>query len=383
MRKYLSLLLFLVLMFSSTLSFASVSVTETHGELLKELGLVKGDSSGLAEDRELTRGELVSILVRLKAYENLSFTLPDKPSFSDVPKTHWAFENVEKAKAWGITTGVGDGKFGVSDKVNLQQAVTFISRLLGDEVNWNTILSDAKLARGIYSKEAEESKKFTRGMMFQLINLMLLQNPVNSDNTMLDLVYKSTNYPSDKLESLRDKITERVKMPLNKVDTAINPVIKTDNVVVQNMYSAISKMNFTKVSLSAVVSHATLIGENPNLYLMYQDSFEVTYGVEKYKVVEFYNFVLNSDSKEGVQNKITIESSEGYGIEQITVLNAYKGDKITYGGKDVIPYILKGEREYYSWNTVKTDITYVIFMNYEGGLRTGYVLTEGKTYILE
>ena len=38
-------------------------------------------------------------------------------SFSDVPKTHWAYSYVETASQNGWVAGVGDGTFGVDNQV--------------------------------------------------------------------------------------------------------------------------------------------------------------------------------------------------------------------------------------------------------------------------
>lgn len=45
------------------------------------------------------------------------FATPSKPTFSDVPADHWAYEFVEKAAKEGWVAGVGNGRFGVDNQV--------------------------------------------------------------------------------------------------------------------------------------------------------------------------------------------------------------------------------------------------------------------------
>ncbi len=54
--------------------------------------------------------------------------------FSDVPKEHWAYENIGKLRELKITEGIGDNKFGMGKNITKQEFVTFLERLLKREL---------------------------------------------------------------------------------------------------------------------------------------------------------------------------------------------------------------------------------------------------------
>lgn len=143
---------------------------KTYGEALKELGLIQGTDQGLKEDAQLTREQMVTILARLSDREGqAAFTPPAVPTFSDVPKTHWAYADIEKAYHYGITTGIGGGKFGIGNKVTYQQAVTFLARVAGFEIDYaDAIEQGYDIGIGL-SAEKEASANLYRGDVFELM----------------------------------------------------------------------------------------------------------------------------------------------------------------------------------------------------------------------
>ena len=56
------------------------------------------------------------------------FATPSKPTFSDVPADHWAYEFVEKAAKEGWVAGVGNGRFGVDNQVTYAEFATMLTR---------------------------------------------------------------------------------------------------------------------------------------------------------------------------------------------------------------------------------------------------------------
>lgn len=127
----------LLMSFSTVVQAADGEEELTYGELLFELGLINGSGNGLDEDQELTREQMVAIVNRMSAREgDVAFTPPAVPTFSDVPKSNWAYADIEKAYANGITSGIGEGEFGLGSKVTHQQAVTFLARAAGYEIDY-------------------------------------------------------------------------------------------------------------------------------------------------------------------------------------------------------------------------------------------------------
>lgn len=59
---------------------------------------------------------------------NYAYTLPkeDKMRFEDVPKTHWAYEYIDKVSDSGIMIGTGDGKFSPDEPLTRAQAAKIL-----------------------------------------------------------------------------------------------------------------------------------------------------------------------------------------------------------------------------------------------------------------
>ena len=77
----------------------------------------------------LTREQLVTFLCR--AYQPGECQNPDHQAsntFTDVPEGHWAHSSIEWAANQGITTGVGNNRFGMGQELTRQQMVTFLYR---------------------------------------------------------------------------------------------------------------------------------------------------------------------------------------------------------------------------------------------------------------
>jgi len=142
------LLIFLALLFllSTTTQgatfeyFPDVPATADYAEAVKfiaEIGVIKGDEFGnFNPDQTITRAEFATMMCRLIEVEDEALAIT-KSSFDDVPSSHWACGYVTKAVELGFVSGYGDGRFGPSDTLTYEQAVTVLIRMLGlaDEAN--------------------------------------------------------------------------------------------------------------------------------------------------------------------------------------------------------------------------------------------------------
>lgn len=96
---------------------------------VKEVGIMVGDDQGNFNPyKTVTRAEMATIICRLLGQTD---GLKRSNDFSDVPTKHWANTYVGKAAELGIINGYGNGKFGPSDNVTYEQAVTMIIRGIG------------------------------------------------------------------------------------------------------------------------------------------------------------------------------------------------------------------------------------------------------------
>ena len=99
-------------------------------DYVSELGIMVGDNQGNFNPyKTVTRAEMATIICRmLGETENL----PSSTAFTDVPIGHWANAYVGKAAELRIVNGYGGGKFGPSDNVTYEQAVTMVVRAIGE-----------------------------------------------------------------------------------------------------------------------------------------------------------------------------------------------------------------------------------------------------------
>lgn len=92
-----------------------------------EKGYVTGYSDGtFRPDKEINREEFSTILFRLGGFE-----VDVSKTFTDVPESHWAKNNISTLAAKGIITGYSDGTFGLGKSIKRAEAVTMLNRYLG------------------------------------------------------------------------------------------------------------------------------------------------------------------------------------------------------------------------------------------------------------
>ncbi|MBU8881109.1 S-layer homology domain-containing protein [Bacillus sp. FJAT-29790] len=90
-----------------------------------EKGIFKGNGANQFKPSDsLTRGQMAAIISR--AY-NLKAPASPK-TFTDVDSSHWAYEDVQKLAASGITTGYNDGSFKPEEFVTRSQFAAFLYR---------------------------------------------------------------------------------------------------------------------------------------------------------------------------------------------------------------------------------------------------------------
>jgi g-D-glutamyl-meso-diaminopimelate peptidase len=95
----------------------------------KERGWINGvNGTHFDANKCLTREQLAVILVRAL---QLPIGTPEQPSFTDVSANHWAYGEIETAKANGILNGVAPLTFGKGKTVTREQIAVIIARLSG------------------------------------------------------------------------------------------------------------------------------------------------------------------------------------------------------------------------------------------------------------
>ena len=93
---------------------------------LYKIGVFTGDENGkFNPGSPLTRAQMAKVLVNAFDLQMTEKTV----AFSDVPATHWAYEEIAVLASNGITVGKGDGTYGLSDNVMVKHLTAFINRL--------------------------------------------------------------------------------------------------------------------------------------------------------------------------------------------------------------------------------------------------------------
>lgn len=110
--------------------FADLSVEHWAAEAvsyLKSKGVVSGNEKGLFEpERSITREEFAKMLVNICEIE----TDGADTEFADAEKNGWYREYIGAAAEAGIVNGVGDGKFGVGQKIIRQDMAVMTARAI-------------------------------------------------------------------------------------------------------------------------------------------------------------------------------------------------------------------------------------------------------------
>lgn len=135
---------------------------------LKEIGVFKGTSSGFELSREPTRLEGLIMLIRLLGKEADALAADTSTSvYSDVPP--WAVAYTNYAYTTGLTSGIGNNKFGSDQKLDARSYVTFILRALGyDDKKGDFAWKDAVFA-------AQSIGLFKNPMQLELNNYTFLR----------------------------------------------------------------------------------------------------------------------------------------------------------------------------------------------------------------
>ncbi|MCQ2405748.1 MAG: S-layer homology domain-containing protein [Oscillospiraceae bacterium] len=191
MKKILSLILALVLVFSSfsmcVYAERDLSLHESAAIALKQLGLFKGVSdTDFALGRAPTRIEAVIMLIRLLGKDAEARAETRKHPFTDVPP--WANAYVAYAYNEGLTKGVSDTSFGNGD-AGAEVYMTFVLRALGysDGPNgdfvWNNPYTLGEKLR-IYSPELIDRDNFLRADV-ALVSFLALAAGIKNSNLCL------------------------------------------------------------------------------------------------------------------------------------------------------------------------------------------------------
>lgn len=129
MKKTIKVI-FVTAMLAAALAVTSFASNFDHcADSLNKMELFRGTQNGYELDREPTRAEAATMLVRLLGAENEVLSLSYTAPYTDV--ADWAKPYVQYLHDKGLTKGTSAVTFGYSDKCTAQQYATFLLRALG------------------------------------------------------------------------------------------------------------------------------------------------------------------------------------------------------------------------------------------------------------
>ncbi|CAH2213576.1 S-layer homology domain-containing protein [Tepidibacter aestuarii] len=92
--------------------------------------IITGDEKGRFNPRQnISRSQMVTMIVKNLKIDTSN--IPDKPTFNDVPKNHWAYKYIELAYQKGIISGMGFGRFGPDEECTREQMATILINSIG------------------------------------------------------------------------------------------------------------------------------------------------------------------------------------------------------------------------------------------------------------
>ncbi|MCQ2749330.1 MAG: S-layer homology domain-containing protein [Clostridia bacterium] len=139
MKKVISIILCLTMMFSFCLEFNSVSYAYGFYDLsltqqadikdVIDMGIMKGDEKGYFNPNSyLTKAEAATIVCRMIGEKNTYLSTVSK--FKDVPFSHWASQTISVASSKGLVLGDGNN-FYPNKKLTSMELITMCLRVLG------------------------------------------------------------------------------------------------------------------------------------------------------------------------------------------------------------------------------------------------------------
>jgi hypothetical protein len=175
-QKISALFVAVIMMFTMGIqAFAATTMDDVMFDLTT-LGIMEGNENGdLQLDKELTRAEFACITVRFMNMKDRAENYVGEPSFSDVPKEHWAFGSIEVLRDLNLIDGTGDGKFSPDDNVTAQQAAKILLNALGYSVyaqmsgSYPDGYMSQAVATGLLDNVDLSSQLFTRGMAARMV----------------------------------------------------------------------------------------------------------------------------------------------------------------------------------------------------------------------
>ncbi|QAT60588.1 hypothetical protein EQM13_02845 [Acidilutibacter cellobiosedens] len=236
MKKTLSLLLVLAMVLTSfTAVFAADETEKTPGEILQEIGVLKGNAEGdLMLKKEVSRQDMIVLLSRLLGQEDEAKAFTGETTFKDIEDPYYV-PYIAWAQANELTNGVAEGgeAFGFGRSVTQQEVLAFLLRALGygfDEVEFENVAAKAAELKLIDDAKADLTVASTREVLAELSLKALKTKVKDSDKTLAEKL-ELTLPEASKLE-----VKEVAADNLKEVKVVFNKSVDEESAVDLNNY---------------------------------------------------------------------------------------------------------------------------------------------------
>ena len=300
LKKFISFLLVLTMVFSMSTAAFAAEFNDTADspyceaiDTLAALDMVGGYGNGVfGPEDHLTRAQAATLAVRALGGNPHNHRVS---VFTDVPTTHWAFN---EAYYMGLMGGYGNGIFGPEDKLTYDQVSQVMLNILGYKTNsdWPTgvrqMANDAGLYEGI--NIADGSAPCTREVFCQMMYNAFDCRMLNDKGLPTGETF---------LESLGFEIAD-----------SVYETYKKDKVTYYTGHKVVTYNTINNDKDDNIVTHVRTTYEKAGTF----DNKELTIGKKTYTITE-YDFKVIVDGKE-----------MAYGSDKTGTLTACKDVTVVY-----------------------------------------------------
>lgn len=282
-KKIIAMILTLSMFVSMSvfaLEFPDVANDDANEEainVLSSLGIIKGYEDGtFMPDKQVTRAELTSLLMRLMNLSITGITVTDS-GYTDVATNHWAVYDIKTASNMGIIKGFGDGTFGPEESVTFEQAVKMVVAMLGYENlaigkgGWpNGYVMQGRelglLNKAEMTQTEPAPRKIIAQILYNALDVDLMDKTATStpENISYEILYgKNVMTQYMKIEKIQGVVTQNPYTTL----TATASSVLSDEIQIQTS-------TFTEnYKVGTYTDAFDLLGLNVVAYVKYDDNY--------------------------------------------------------------------------------------------------------------
>lgn len=203
-----------------SLSYSNSTDYASLADGLYEMGLFAGSTgavTGYALENSCTRIQSVAMFLRLIGVSEEAMAYQGSHPFTDVPKGHWAYNQLAYAYANGLAYGTSTTTFSPDKTVTAQDYLTFLMRSLhhkeGTDFSYRTVLTDV-IKLGVFSQSeiaAMNTGLFLRNKMVYLSYYLLFATEQQSGLSLgLQLVRQGSVSLDDAIAGVGKAIGGRI-----------------------------------------------------------------------------------------------------------------------------------------------------------------------------